>query len=167
MTLDQFWAIVEEVHRSSGGDMDLKCELLDKKLRQLSLDELRSFGQHFTDCKDRAYSWELWAAAYVIGGGCSDDKFSDFRSTLISNGREIFEMALANPESLADIGYDADSADYEGYQYVPMTVYSDMSGGQRIPRLHPHPATPSGRDWDEAKVAELYPKLTKRYDYKG
>jgi hypothetical protein len=167
MTLDQFWSIVGEIHRSSGGDMDAKCELLDKRLRQMSSDEVCSFGQHFADCSDRAYSWGLWAAAYLIRGGCSDDSFTDFRSTLISMGRETFEKALENPESLVDIDYDADTADYEGYQYVPYKVYSDMNGGQRIPRLRPHPATPSGRDWDETKVAELYPTLAKKYDYRG
>jgi Protein of unknown function (DUF4240) len=167
MTIDQFWAIIHEVHNGSNGDMDQKCELLDERLRQLSLDEVRSFGQHFIDCEDRAYTWELWAAAYIICGGCSDDKFSDFRSTLISNGRETFEMALANSEALADIKYNADNAAYEGYQYVPWTVYGDMSSGQRIPRLRPHPTTPSGQVWDEAKVAETYPKLAEQYDYRG
>lgn len=88
MTLDQFWNIVEKVHRDSGGAMDRKCELLDAALRQLSLDEVHSFHRHFNECEDRAYSWELWAAAYIIGGGCSDDAFSDFRATLISMGRQ-------------------------------------------------------------------------------
>ncbi len=167
MTLDQFWNIVEEVHDASGGDMDKKCELLDTKLRHLSLDGVRSFHAHFYECLDRAYSWELWAAAYIIGGGCSDDSFSDFRSTLISMGREIFERTLADPQSLADLDYDADVADYEGYQYVPTQVERDISGGQDFPRSRPHPKDPSGTMWDENKVAELYPKLAEKYDYRG
>ena len=146
--------------------MDAKCELLDKTLRQLSLDEVRSFEEQFTEHLYRAYVWELWAAAYIIGHGCSDDSFWDFRSTLISHGQAVFEKALADPESLADIGYAAQSAHYEGYQYVPSKVYRDMSGGERVPRLRSHPNKPSGQDWDEAKVAELYPKLAKKYDYK-
>ena len=93
MILDQFWGIVEEVHRSSGGDMDAKCELLDKRLRQLSIDEVLSFTQHFTECKDRAYSWELWAAAYIIGGGCSDDISS-----------HLLRTARFPPESMAHAG---------------------------------------------------------------
>jgi hypothetical protein len=75
MTLDQFWSIVDQVHRASGGGMEKKCNLLDTELRRLSLDEVLSFEAHFTDCLDRAYSWLLWAAAYIIGGGCSDDSF--------------------------------------------------------------------------------------------
>jgi hypothetical protein len=73
---------------------------------------VRSFNAHFDDCEDRAYSYELWAAAYIIGHGCSDDSFSDFRSTLISMGRETFERALEDPESLADMDYDAENAHY-------------------------------------------------------
>jgi len=33
MNLDQFWNLVEKVHRASGGDMDTKCELRDAELR--------------------------------------------------------------------------------------------------------------------------------------
>lgn len=167
MTLDQFWSLVEKVHNASRGDMDKKCELLDAELRRLPLDEVRSFHAHFYECQDRAYSWELWAAAYIIGGGCSDDKFSDFRSTLISMGREIFERALADPQSLADIDYDAEVADYEGYQYVPSQVERDLSGGQNFPRSRSHPQDPSGTIWDEDKVAELFPKLAAKYEYDG
>ena len=167
MTFDQYWNLIEKVHVASGGDMDKKCELLDAELRRLPLDEVRSFHAHFYECKDRAYSWELWAAAYLIGGGCSDDKFSDFRSTLISMGRQTFERALADPQSLADIDYDAEVADYEGYQYVPLQVERDLSGGQDFPRSRPHPKDPSGTIWDEDQVAKLFTKLAEKYEYNG
>jgi hypothetical protein len=167
MTLDQFWNIVERVHAASDGDMDRKCEMLDSELRRLSFEEVRSFHGHFHECYDRAYTWELWAAAYIIGGGCSDDKFSDFRSTLISMGRHTYQQALADPQLLADIDYDAEIADYEGYQYVPTKVERDLNGGLDLPRSRPHPDEPSGQFWDEDKVAELYPKLARKYDYAG
>jgi hypothetical protein len=167
MRADQFWNLVEKVHRDSDGDMDRKCELLGAELRRLPLEEVRSFHRHLDECEDRAYTWELWAAAYIIGGGCSDDSFSDFRATLISMGRETFERALADPQSLADMDYDAETAHYEGYQYVPTKVETDLGGGQRRVRYAPHPAEPAGKSWDEDKVGELYPKLAKKYDYGG
>jgi hypothetical protein len=147
--------------------MERKCELLGAELRRLGLDEVRSFHGHFDECLDRAYSWELWAAAYIIGGGCSDDSFSDFRSTLISMGQQTYERALADPQSLADMDYAAESAHFEGYQYVPTQVERELSGGQDFPRSRPHPKHPSGVDWEEDKVAELYPKLAHKYEYKG
>jgi hypothetical protein len=168
MTIEQFWSIVEKVQAAADGDMDKKCELLGVELRRLPLEEVRSFHAHFYECLDRAYNWELWAGAYVMGSGCGDDAFSDFRSTLISMGRETFERALADPESLADMDYDAENAYYEGYQYVPTAVECELNGGLHLPRSRTHPEEPSGRYWDDDnEVAKLYPKLAKKYKYKG
>jgi hypothetical protein len=145
--------------------MDKKCVLLKAELRRLPLEEVSSFHEHFDRCEDQAYTWELWAAAYIIGGGCSDDAFSDFRATLISMGRQIFESALADPQSLADIDYDAETAQYEGYQYVPAQVEKELGGDKRFPRYAPGPAQPSGKTWDEDEVAKVFPKLAKKYDF--
>jgi hypothetical protein len=144
--------------------MEQKCKLLDEQLRRIPLDEVRSFHGHFTDCIDRAYSWQLCAAAYVICGGCGDDGFWDFRSTLVSMGRETFERALSDPESLADLSLEElHQMQWEGYQYVPSKVEEDLSGGQEFPRSSPHPREPSGERWDDSKVPELYPKLAERH----
>ncbi len=168
MTLNQFWSMVDQVHQASGGDMKRKCELLDSQLRSLSLEEALSFDGHFTDCLDRAYSWPVWAAAYIMGSGCSDDSFWDFRSTLISMGREIYERAMADPESLAELDLEnGDEMQWEGYQYVPGKVAEALSGGREFPRSRPHPKEPSGAPWQESAVAELYPRSAKRYRYKG
>jgi len=164
VTIEKFWEIVEQVHRDGGADMDAKCHLLDEVLRKLPAPEVQSFGDHFDDCKDRAYTQELWAAAHIIGHGCSDDAFSDFRSTLISMGRSIFEQVVASPLTLAAMDVDEDSAFYEGYQYPPLTVYKEMTG--ELPkRSKPHPASPSGTPWDEQKAAELFPRLAEKHGY--
>jgi hypothetical protein len=80
-------------------------------------------------------------------------------------GRQTFENALKDPQSLADIDYDAETAHYEGYQYVPAQVEKELGGGQRFPRYQAHPATPSGKPWNEDEVDGLYPKLAKKYSY--
>lgn len=166
MTQDQFWNLIEKVHREAKGDMDAKCKLLAKELRKFPPAEVKSFSEHFDECEDKAYSWELWAAAYIIGGGCSDDAFSDFRATLISMGRTAFENAVASPESLADLDLDEESAFYEGYQYVVNDVYEELTGD--LPRrARPTPDTPSGTQWDEDTVAELCPKLAEKHGFAG
>ena len=164
MTLEQFWNIVENVHRTSDGDMDTKCELLTQELRKLPAPEVKSFAEHFDSCNDRAYTWELWAAAYIIGGGCSDDAFSDFRATLISMGRDTFERVISNPDTLTDMEVAEDSAFYEGYQYPVIKVYKEMTGGLPM-RSSPHPESPSGTQWDEDTVADLYPRLAQKHGF--
>ena len=56
-------------------------------------------------------------------------------------------------------------AHYEGFQYVRGQVYEEMSGGQELPRTRSHPKQPTGSDWPENKVGQLYPKLAAKYDY--
>jgi hypothetical protein len=161
MTIEQFWNIVEKVHHASRGDFDYKCELLEQELRKLPLAEVQSFDTHFTDCLYRAYTWELWAAAYIIGSGCSDDSFWDFRSTLISMGHDTFERALEDPEALVDVASDEDDLQMEGYQYVAGKVAEALGGDLPPPR--PHPKEPAGEPWEEDTVAELYPKLAEKF----
>jgi Protein of unknown function (DUF4240) len=163
---DGFWAIVERVHLASKGDMDAKCKLLETELRKLSADEVLSFDEYFSRNYHRAYAWDLWDAAYIICGGCSDDGFMDFRSTLISMGREVFERALEDPESLADAGI---TATCEGYQYVAPSVYEEKSGHEMpCGKEHPEeeqPEEPRGTPSKEWEIAKRLPKLAAKYGY--
>jgi hypothetical protein len=167
MNTDQFWKIVGDVNRASNGDMDAKCELLRKALRKLPAEEVMAFAEELASCRAKAYTWELWAAAYIIGGGCSNDSFSDFRSALISMGREMFERVVTDPGNLVDTELNEDNAFYEGYQYVPREVYQEITGGNMPPYSKPHPQEPSGKNWKEETVAEIYPELARKHGYQG
>ena len=59
----------------------------------------RLFWQRMTD----AQTWDLWGAAYLVNGGCSDDGFVYFRAWLISQGRAIYTAAVENPDSMAGV----------------------------------------------------------------
>src|SRR5271169_5861141 len=76
--------------------------LRKQKQGLLRKDDAREFAVLFDSMMDRAYSYGLWGAAYVIHGGCGDDAFTDFRASLISRGKEAFERAIRDPDSLAD-----------------------------------------------------------------
>jgi hypothetical protein len=165
MILEKFWQTIQTVHTKSGTDIGKRFEVLEEELDKLPLEEVQSFDDHFTNCLDRAYTHKLWGAAYVIGGGCSDDGFWDFRSTLITCGRDIFERALKNPESLADLDRDlVDDLQVEGLQYIAGKV-AERKGGELRGRAQPHPKEPAGEKWDEADVAQLYPKLAKKFHF--
>ncbi len=158
----RFWEIVQHAHDQTNGDMDEKCELLKNTISQLSKDDAKTFVNIFDSMMDRAYSWQLWGAAYVINGGCGDDTFSDFRASLISRGRSAFERALSDPESLAIEDFDEDAWFYEGYQYA-VTDGVKAAVGSIVNREKPHPVEPSGHEWTEDKVYGLYPKLSKKF----
>jgi hypothetical protein len=144
--------------------MEAKCELLGGALGKLPPAEVKAFAGQFDDCDDKACTWELWAAPYIIGGGCSDDAFSDFRATLLSMGRETFERVVADPNALTDMDLDEDSAFYEGYQYIVTAVYKKMTGELPM-RAKSLPDAPSGTRWEEETVAKLYPRLAQKHGF--
>jgi len=97
MTQDEFWKRLEALPAED------RTEELKQRLEKLAPEELVAYQEHFDRTHEQAYNWELWGAAYLIGGGCSDDGFIDFRYGLISRGRKVYEAALADPDSLAGI----------------------------------------------------------------
>src|SRR5262245_65925618 len=100
---NRFWEIVSASRVKSGGQMERQLEALREILTHLSLEEIIDYQKHFYECMDQSYTWDLWGAAFIIQGGCSDDDFMDFRSWLISMGKDIFEASLKNVESLVDV----------------------------------------------------------------
>jgi hypothetical protein len=104
----------------------------------------------------------LWAAAYIINGGCSDDGFRYFRDWLISEGRSVFERALKDPGSLADLPH-VDPADLELFGYVALELFEKKGAGELDRDFSTEGAEPAGEPWEEATVGALFPKLSAKY----
>src|ERR687887_129997 len=103
MTVDEFWAMIDAAGAAAGGEVELYGDTLRRVLTPLPPEELISFDSLFARHLDRAYLWELWGAAYLINGGCSDDCFVYFRAWLIMQGRDVYERALSDPDALAGV----------------------------------------------------------------
>jgi hypothetical protein len=102
----EFWAIVEETRAGLGDDRDdgeAVAEALVERLATGPADLIMRFGRRMDRLDVALYRWDIWAAAYLIGGGhCSDDSFMDFRAGVIALGREWYERVLVSPDALAD-----------------------------------------------------------------
>ena len=94
-------------------------------------------------------------------GGWSDDGFWDFRSTLITCGREIFELALKEPDSLAALDPEFGTIlQVEGLQYIARKV-AERLGGDLLDRAQPHPQEPGGKKLDGLAV-ETFTRSSRR-----
>lgn len=89
----EFWEIVDRTREAADGDPEEHAELLVERLAQLDPDSVLDFARHFESRYNRAYTWDLWGAAWVLLDGASDDAFDYFRCWLIGQGREVFEGA--------------------------------------------------------------------------
>lgn len=135
----------------------------------------------------RAYTFELLAANFIIQSYVSDDVFEDFRAWLIAQGRERFEAALADPETIADFlepdrvmdlggeaillapsrAYAATYEDEEGYDRDLVRTpeppleqrWPDTSAGFRAmyPRLY-------DRFWNKERIRQLHPSVERTVD---
>ncbi|HYO57969.1 DUF4240 domain-containing protein [Archangium sp.] len=172
MNVDQFWKIIESSRRGFDpgridGNMEQQREELRGLLLKLPPEEIIGFRNHLLQQMDEAFHWDLWGAAYIIAGGCSDDGFADFRSWLISMGPRVFEAAASNAESLVEVA-DAPGVEdvfFEEFQYVPAQSYKELTG-RELPAYAGHSRVePAGEKWseDEGNLERRFPKLWARY----
>lgn len=160
-TEDELWAIIDRVARKAGGNLDRSCRGLQDELRRLDDRSLVRAARLFAKVMRRAYRWDVWGAAYVIHGGCSDDAFWDFRAGLVALGRARFERALADPDSLAGIRDIEERTLFEGFQYVPGKTLDEREVERPADR---HTAArPAGRAWRDEDLPQRFPKLWKRF----
>jgi hypothetical protein len=171
MSDDKFWALIEgTVPYESNPDRQL--ESLAAALNELPPEEIEAFEAAFWRQMNRAYTWDLWGAAYVVHGGASDDGFEYFRRWLISKGRDVFERVLANPDDLADhLVPDVEGVlEFEEFAYVAGDVWSRRTGksvdefATGISRWTTN-TDPQGTPFEEheAFLSSRYPKLWGRF----
>jgi hypothetical protein len=84
-------------------DVDEIAEALVVNLSTLAADDIVDFQEVFDQLHRQAYRWDLWAAAYLINGGCSDGGFEYFRPWLMAQGQHVWNAAVVDPDSLADV----------------------------------------------------------------
>lgn len=107
MDLETFWRLVGEMRdraetTGAADDQALANCVVDVIADRLAADEILAFGAVAGDLAGRADIPAMEAAMFLIEGYISDDSFMDFRDGLILLGREPFEAAIADPDSLAE-----------------------------------------------------------------
>lgn len=171
MSDDRFWPIIDRA-RTRSPDPDAQEQALLADLKYRPLDEIAAFEFAFYEKLKSAYRWDLWGAAYVIHGGASDDGFEYFRRWLVFQGKDVYDAALADPESLAE---QSPSMGPEGYWEFETIYYASTQawtekGGQGdvrdlLPSWEAGAPDPEGEPFEEdAKSLEkAYPKLWARF----
>jgi hypothetical protein len=127
MDKSRFWRLIDEARRDANPSDQIAPILIDK-LAAMEIGEIVRWAQIFSMYLRLSYKNKLWAAAYVINGGCSDDGFDYFRSWLIAQGKEVFMRALADPDSLANVDVGPDEAFYEDMLGVGSAAYFKKTG---------------------------------------
>lgn len=176
MTTEQFWEIIAS-SRSKGNSKQPEAsrkrqiEYLLRLLSALPPDEIAAFERRYGELHSAAYHWDLWAAAYLHDGGCSDDGFHYFRDWLIAQGKAAYEAALQNADSLADVFPDPeeDTVEFEEFGYVVDTVYRQKTNHDLPNYERNRSPEPAGQPWNDdtdegdAELARRLPNLYAKF----
>ena len=189
MDIDAFWTLIQHTKHHEGPRPE-RLAFLRQQLTASPSSDIVQFQAHLDRACDLAYTWDLWGAAMrIFGGWCSDDGCEYFRNWLISLGRDVFERAVKNPDSLADVPEirqligrhsrewtNEEWPEWEVLDYVAGEAYAEVEGieddcgdalydavEQLLQQGEPFLRHPAGDRWDardEAASAIKLPKLT-------
>lgn len=140
MDKERFWQLVAAA-RDQASDPDASEEVAGEASTLLAAhpaEEIVATQQVLWDLMADSYTNPLWAAAYLVNGGCSDDGFDYFRGWLIAQGRETFERVVADPDALAELplvrASAADGLDLEGEDVLGIAWNAHITAtGEQLP----------------------------------
>jgi hypothetical protein len=175
MDIEEFWMLIEQTKKADLPNDQGKeqATLLLDQLLSRSVEEILDFNLLFEQLFVRAKDWHLWEAMYLMECYGSDDHFDYFRAWLIGQGKVIFENALADPESLADVVDVGVIAQAEVLLSVADEAYQQKTGQEYIVDVRTHilqplrhsedkPEEQFNDEWEDA-LAERYPKLHAKF----
>lgn len=168
----QFWELIDAARRQvpDPADGDQVAARAAALLSAHPRSEVIAADQVLRSLLADSYRAPLWAAAYLINGGCSDDGFEYFRGWLILQGREVYERVVADPDALADLPVIRALApgawvECEDTLYIAMKAYRTATGEElppstvtiRYPTLDPEWAFDFD---DQAETTRRLPRLS-------
>jgi hypothetical protein len=167
-----FWKLIDDARARAGGDVYAVADHAVEILAGLSPEEITGAAQAFWDLMADSYREDLWGAAYLINGGASDDGFEYFRGWLIAEGREVFERAVAAPDTLAEVpavrtaAAEEEELECEDVLGIAWNAHLKATG-QELPqgafRIR-YPAVDAGWDFeDRAQLRSHLPRLSELF----
>ena len=168
MTQDKFWKIIEKANGIT--DPSEIVKVVREELEKCTPQELIEYQKHFDTFFDKANQWNIWGAIYLIHGGCGDDSFMDFRYTLISRGKDIYEKAIQEPDSLVTLRFNDDIFEdlfNEMFGYIAIELYEEKTDDDIYNSINLNNTEEDmGEEWDfddRDECLKRLPKITEKF----
>jgi hypothetical protein len=166
MDIDTFWSLIETTKAESGGDVEQQLILLVDRLIELPEEDIVRFKEIYKQMEIQAYRGDLWDLAYIIHCGCGNDSFKDFRAWLISQGREVYEKVIEDPQYLADVINEDQREEgifFETFAYAASYAFEEKTGREIWEHMKPYDTYkyPEFGEMlnDEDKIRAKFPRI--------
>ncbi|WP_067141248.1 DUF4240 domain-containing protein [Oceanivirga salmonicida] len=126
---DTFWNIIE-LSLENTENIDEQKEFLISELGKMSIQETLGFKLRLNDLTNNIHTSQMWCAAYLMNGGCSDDGFDYFKNWVVSKGKDTYYRAKENPDSLSECFNQENEGEFEfeSLDYVAVEVFEKKTG---------------------------------------
>ncbi len=125
MNANLFWKVIDEVNRKADRrDQEAVLKATGQKLMEFSARDIVLWHQIKREYMNLADKNDLWEVYAEINRGGSDDEFMDFRSWLISQGKEIYMQVLEEPDLLKGMELLGVNTSFESYGYIAVDAYA-------------------------------------------
>lgn len=169
--VDRFWAVVERARTLADDPSDAEdvAQWTLGILVELPAPEVAALAQPLWELRALSYQRDLWGAAYLLNGGCSDDGFEYFRGWLIAQGRAVFDRVVGDPDALADLPVvrraitadDPPGLECESMYGVVWDAYSTLTGTTDLPVAGHYPSLDPAWDFDDDdQILRRLPRLS-------
>ncbi|MFK7947390.1 MAG: DUF4240 domain-containing protein [Saprospiraceae bacterium] len=79
-----------------------QSQLLIDLLSEWSITNIYKFENIYWKLMKDSYETDLWAAAFVVNDGCTQEEFLNFRSWLLLQGQATFRKTVQDPEYITE-----------------------------------------------------------------
>ncbi|MCY1141726.1 DUF4240 domain-containing protein [Actinoplanes sp. Pm04-4] len=167
MRTDDFWAVISRATADRPASPADVAKRAAADLATRDPDEIVAWGRHLDKVMVASGTQDLWAAAYLINGGCSEEGFDSFRGWLIAHGRDAVARSVKSPDSLADVAVVRGAADtgavFEAEEVLSIAAdaYAQATG-EELPASDRPVTRPDAADlWDFDNEDEMQRRLPK------
>jgi hypothetical protein len=164
MTDDEFWQLIDKARAGNKPKTpSASHKKLQRELSKMSVEDIVAFVRLYDARMAELNQWRIWAAGYLIEGGMGDDGFHYFCSWIVGKGREVFAIALSNPDLLGP--YVTDSLGNEELEYAALYALEEKGiedpGDALGSRSY---SSPRGEPFKEDDLAKWFPALSAQFD---
>jgi len=162
-----FWRIVEGARAEAGSDTEFVAQVLLRRLRELTPDDIEGFQELWEQAQEQLYRWPIHDAATLLLGPLNDDALFAVQDWIVSHGRRTMQRVLDDPDSLVELAPDRHNARIDWFCGLALEAHIGATGGPFAVDGPTGPDEPVGMATemtDESGTRRRFPRLTAYLD---
>ncbi|MCM0676131.1 DUF4240 domain-containing protein [Micromonospora phytophila] len=162
-----FWSIVEGCRTEAGGNTERLAQLVLRRLKTLSPDEIVEFEELWFRVQDELLHWPVRDAGTLLLGPFDDESFTAVQDWIVSHGRAVIRRIQEDPDSLVELAADRHNARIDWFCGLPLEAHIAVAGCPFAMDEWRGPEAPTGSPavlTDEDEARRRFPRLTAYLD---